>query len=482
MLVAIVGFVFVFMSNAKIAHAAFQTYYIEAVIDYNTLIISRFGNFYKADFGFGCSFSSYSDEDKSILIDSFLSPSYGDDVVYERISTQTCSVVSSDTLSLSSFTIESVLDGNTLVLSRLGSYYETDFSYGCLFSYSDTNKIVQIDSLFSPGYGDTVIFKASFSSEVCSVSSSSSLNIRDFIVVDDIAFNKVLLQESNTGTKYSVEYGTGCLSLSFYLGTVKIHIGGVFLDGFGDKIYLFNKDQSCKVLDADILITTPISGSLPSQPTLAAPSSSLPTQPSSTPAVLGEETMVPTIAKLTTKNGDYQLWVGTKRKTIKPFGDQYKGQIFARKIYFGSDKIYYLFVAQQSAKDGQFKIYNSKGKVLASRTPFRGSNDEGLSVDIKQNEDVVYFVVSGKVSKQAQVYILFYDGSIFGEGKLTISSNLGEVIARFKMLRDELRLVTFIKGKKETIKVWKFLPNQYSRDKSFTPKDFRISGDKISLK
>jgi hypothetical protein len=50
----------------------------------------------------------------------------------------------------------------------------------------------------------------------------------------------------------NVEYGIGCgLSMWRYEGkTIDIDIGGSFLDGIGDRIYLFDSGRDCKVWDA----------------------------------------------------------------------------------------------------------------------------------------------------------------------------------------------------------------------------------------
>lgn len=268
-----------FLLNFAQPVSALQSYYIEGVVDSNTIVVSRGTSTYKIDVSYGCSFSSFSDVGKSILIDSDFMPSYGDSVIESDFSNSTCEVTYSKVLYLSTYTIESVEDSTTLILSKGSSFYKTDFHYGCSFSSSDRGKTVDIDSLFSPSYDSVAIVAGLFSSETCTVSSSSSLNLTKYSITDHLSGSKIIIK-NDYGSKYLLQYGIGCLSLSYTIDS--IYIDGI-LPGFLSTIYHFEDNESCSVVDSDsissgLYVPIPISNLSPvasqtvdavKQPTLA---------------------------------------------------------------------------------------------------------------------------------------------------------------------------------------------------------------------
>ncbi|GIW66108.1 MAG: hypothetical protein KatS3mg095_0006 [Candidatus Parcubacteria bacterium] len=63
-----------------------------------------------------------------------------------------------------------------------------------------------------------------------------------------------IIVEDEYGDQYLVEYGLGCLSMWRYEGEyIYIDVGGAFLDGIGDRIYLLDSDQDCRVWDVEEL-------------------------------------------------------------------------------------------------------------------------------------------------------------------------------------------------------------------------------------
>ncbi|MBU0497736.1 MAG: hypothetical protein KKG04_07265 [Candidatus Thermoplasmatota archaeon] len=152
------------------------------------------------------------------------------------------------------YTIKSVIDSNTLILERLDDYYEVDFNYECSFTSFDSGNTIQIDSFLSPGYGDDVVYEDLFSTDICEVGfGSKELNIESYNIIETTGTDKVLVESNELfGGRYLVEYGIGCTSLwikSF--GEIHIDVGGVFLDGISDTIYLFDDNQDCNVWDAE---------------------------------------------------------------------------------------------------------------------------------------------------------------------------------------------------------------------------------------
>jgi len=74
-----------------------------------------------------------------------------------------------------------------------------------------------------------------------------------FYLTDDLGGYKAIIEDAH-GSKYLIEYGIGCLSLWRYEGSIAkklyIDIGGSFLDGIGDTLYLLDTDDKCKIWDA----------------------------------------------------------------------------------------------------------------------------------------------------------------------------------------------------------------------------------------
>lgn len=85
---------------------------------------------------------------------------------------------------------------------------------------------------------------------------ASANNYKRFWLTDDLDNYKGIIEDSS-GSKYLIEYGIGCLGFWRYEGSISkelyIDIGGSFLDGIGDTLYLTDDDQSCRIWDAKSL-------------------------------------------------------------------------------------------------------------------------------------------------------------------------------------------------------------------------------------
>ena len=158
------------------------------------------------------------------------------------------------------------------------SEYVIEHDYNCYSSDFYEGATIYIDTSYSPSYGDKIIISG-YSDTICEITSSEDVNIKRYYV-DDVfdSEDKIIVTDKNSD-KFLVEYGIGCgVSMWRYEGkTIDIDIGGSFLDGIGDRIYLFDSGRDCKVWDADELS----SGS--NAPTYPLPSYS-PTPSSSCPA------------------------------------------------------------------------------------------------------------------------------------------------------------------------------------------------------
>lgn len=135
------------------------------------------------------------------------------------------------------------------------SQYIIEHNYECYDSDFYDGATIYIDSYSYPSYGDTIIISGGFSNKTCEVTNSEEVNIKKYYVDKVLDSDDKIIVTDKNGTQYLVEYGLGCgLSFWRYEGKIiDIDIGGSFLDGIGDRIYLFDSDDDCKVWDAEEL-------------------------------------------------------------------------------------------------------------------------------------------------------------------------------------------------------------------------------------
>ncbi|MGB2580122.1 MAG: hypothetical protein WBC83_00310 [Minisyncoccia bacterium] len=147
--------------------------------------------------------------------------------------------------------------GSSKVLITDGtSEYIIEHDYNCYDADFIEGSTIYIDTYYSPSYGDTII-TSGFSGNTCKITSSDDVNIKKYYVDKLIDSEDKIIVSDKNGTQFLVEYGIGCgISMWRYEGkTVDIDVGGSFLDGIGDRMYLFNSERDCKIWDADELST-----------------------------------------------------------------------------------------------------------------------------------------------------------------------------------------------------------------------------------
>lgn len=82
---------------------------------------------------------------------------------------------------------------------------------------------------------------------------TANADFKPFFVVTEVDSYEVILQDK-WGDQFLVEYGIGCLSMWRYVDEViYVDVGGAFLDGIGDTIYLLDTDDDCRVWDVEEL-------------------------------------------------------------------------------------------------------------------------------------------------------------------------------------------------------------------------------------
>lgn len=96
----------------------------------------------------------------------------------------------------------------------------------------------------------------------------SASNLNKYFVSDVLDGSDKIIVQDQFGNNYLVEYGIGCLGMwreeSNY---IYIDIGGNYLDGIGDTIYINNSKDSCRVWDVDELNKHSLVVSGPASPT-----------------------------------------------------------------------------------------------------------------------------------------------------------------------------------------------------------------------
>jgi len=162
------------------------------------------------------------------------------------------------TIYVKPFVIFKKVGYNKLVLTGSSSQYLLTYGFGCSSYDFYEGQTIYIDTYSSPGFLDDIYSSTYESSKECSVSSSEELSLKSYYVRSVIDSEDNIIVVDSYGSEYLVEYGIGCLSMWRHEGKIiYIDIGGIFLDGIGDTIYLFDSDDDCRVWDADLVGSTP---------------------------------------------------------------------------------------------------------------------------------------------------------------------------------------------------------------------------------
>lgn len=166
-------------------------------------------------------------------------------------------------LSLKTFIVEKV-GSDKILISDGYSEYIIEHNYDCSDWDFTEGGTIYIDTYYSPMYGDEIIISG-YTDKVCEVTDSDDVKIKEYYVEDVFDSEDKIIVSDSSGNKYLVEYGIGCgLSMWRYEDKkIDIDIGGTFLDGIGDTIYLLDSGKDCKVWDAEDLSTSSTGGYSP---------------------------------------------------------------------------------------------------------------------------------------------------------------------------------------------------------------------------
>lgn len=143
---------------------------------------------------------------------------------------------------------------DVIVVNNGYSQYIVEYNYECYSSDFFEGDTIYIDSSYTPMYGDTIV-TSGYSKKTCEVTDAEDVNLKKYFVEEVLDNDDKIIVADKLGDSYLVEYGLGCgLSFWRYEGkTIDIDIGGAFLDGIGDQIYLLDDGDDCKVWDAEEL-------------------------------------------------------------------------------------------------------------------------------------------------------------------------------------------------------------------------------------
>ena len=145
--------------------------------------------------------------------------------------------------------------GDDMIVANDGySQYIIEYNYECYSSDFLEGDTIYIDSNYTPLFGDTIVTSGYFE-KTCEVTDAEEVNLKKYYVENVLDSDDKIIVTDKLGDSYLVEYGLGCgLGMWRYEGkNIDIDIGGSFLDGIGDRIYLIDRSDDCKVWDAEEL-------------------------------------------------------------------------------------------------------------------------------------------------------------------------------------------------------------------------------------
>jgi hypothetical protein len=135
------------------------------------------------------------------------------------------------------------------IVDKYQDQYIIELGWSCNSYWLDEGDIIYIDSLY-PGYGDDVYY----GSEQCDLYDVEEVDLEPFYIENVIDSKDQIIVQDAGGDRFLVEYGMGCSSMwRFEDKYIHIDIGGSFLDGISDRVYLLDSDQDCRVWDVDEL-------------------------------------------------------------------------------------------------------------------------------------------------------------------------------------------------------------------------------------
>jgi hypothetical protein len=186
--------------------------------------------------------------------------------------------------------------------------------------------------------------------------------------------------------------------------------------------------------------------------------------------------------------GAYSYKLNGKSINIRPFGTDYKGAIWSRKIDFGSDFGFVtIFIPTDPYAKGAVKVYDENGKLLQMGQPFGGYTKTGFNVSltIDSMTDKVFLALGMKGGGRTVRVYEVTSAKLRGVDTLTLGNVKGNVVPAFlKMYSDASGLATMANGKKTTLRAWRYNAGtgHFTRDTAFGMTRLKVRGNAIQLK
>ncbi|MBI3956993.1 MAG: S8 family serine peptidase [Candidatus Kerfeldbacteria bacterium] len=192
-----------------------------------------------------------------------------------------------------------------------------------------------------------------------------------------------------------------------------------------------------------------------------------------------DKTAHPTGKTLKMSNGSYVVTTGSKKVTIRPFGKTYKGELWGRKIDFRPlEGVVYLFANRESYSKGGIRAYDAAGKFIKWYKPFSSYAKVGLVLDAAANADDTVFLAVAERDNGTSVKIF----TVTKTGLTVVNSVKGvkvrgDIVVKFsKIYGSDYGLLTYHKGKKSTLKIWKYSTSsrKFVEDKNYKKSKIKL--------
>lgn len=195
----------------------------------------------------------------------------------------------------------------------------------------------------------------------------------------------------------------------------------------------------------------------------------------------------PSIIKVTTTRGVLSTTVNGKKLSLAPFGRGFRGTILARKLIIHTTKDpMFVFIVTTATGRPSLVVYNSKGQ-LTSRQDLRTFSTKGLIIDLAVDPktlSILAAVVPTNGGTTVKVYTISRNG-LKVAGSAIVSSKSTRIVEKFlKVAPNEVGLVTMVRGKTSTVRVWRYSTSRkvFIRDAKFNLKKLLLTGTSIKLK
>ena len=186
----------------------------------------------------------------------------------------------------------------------------------------------------------------------------------------------------------------------------------------------------------------------------------------------------PSIQSLKLTKGVYSYKLNGKTTTIHPFGNDYKGTVWAKSVDFGTNGKIYIFMNSNKYKKGQIKVFKADGKLLKAYNPYSGFAINGLNATavVQTNNSIYLTVASTKGESTVKNYQVTAKGLKVLPRIIAISKSGNLLVSFQKLYSDQYGLVTMKQNDRKTLRVWKFnsSTNKYVEDKKINKSKIKI--------